>query len=385
MVIPYFVPWGGPAQVARELAGRLARHGHSISIWTTDAGSGDEREIAPPPEERGVELRVFPNLGARLARRQRGFLPLQMRTALRRELAGFDVVQVVEFRHLPGAWATAAADRQGVPVLLSPHGTVPNDPPRYRFKQIFDALYGRRVLRRAAHFHALNERERGELLAAGVAAEKITVIPNGVEPPPPVSADERQAARRRLGLPPADFVALFVGRLHSHKGLDTLISAAVRAKAYGVPVRVLLVGPDDGAMEECRQQAASAGLSDRVWFTGFLTGDRKREAFAAADCFVNLSRSEAMPVTVLEALAYRRPVLVGAAAAVDGLAAADAGWIVATGDGEAAGAALVAAAQAGPGRREELGANGRRLVEENYSWEIVAHRYEELFAALIRR
>ena len=385
MVIPYFVTWGGPAQIARELAGRLARRGHRISIWTTDAGSGDEREIAPPPEERGIDLRVFPNLGARLARRQRGFLPLKMRSALHRELGGFDAVQVVEFRHLPGAWAIAAADHQNIPVLLSPHGTLPNDPPRYRFKQIFDALYGNRVLRRATHFHALTERERGELLAAGIVEDKITVIPNGIEPPPPVSAAERQAARRRLGLPPEDFVALFVGRLHPQKGLDVLIAAAARAKARAVSIRVLLVGPDDGAMEECRRQAESVGLPDRVWFTGFLTGDRKRETFAAADCFVNLSRAEAMPVTVLEALAYRRPVLVGEAAAVDGLAAADAGWIVGSGDVEAAGAALVAAAQAGPRRREELGANGRRLVEEKYSWEIVVHRYEDLFAALIRR
>lgn len=385
IVIPYFVTWGGPAQVVRELAGRLARRGHAVTIWTTDAGSGDEREAPPPPDEAGVELRVFPNCGARLARRKRGFLPLEMRSALHREVVSFDVVQVIEYRHLPAAWAIGEAYRHRVPVLMSPHGAMPNRPPRFYAKRLFDALFGRRALARVTHFHALTERERDEIIAAGATTDRVTVIPNGLELPRSVTPREHASARQRLGLSPEDFVVLYVGRLHPRKGLDVLIQAAAHAAKQGAPVRVLLVGPDDGAMEDCRRLASREGLSDRVWFTGFLTGERKREVFAAADCFANLSLSEAMPVTVLEALAHGRPVLVGVAAAVDGLAESDAGWIVPTGDVQAAGEGLTAAAAAGPDRRAELGANGRRLVEATYSWDVVAGRYEELLQSLIRR
>jgi glycosyltransferase involved in cell wall biosynthesis len=177
------------------------------------------------------------------------------------------------------------------------------------------------------------------------------VIPNAVDAAAaPVSA---------LDAPVPTIVS--VGRLHEPKDFLTLARALRTLPAQGWRAEIVGDGPDRPAVEA---QLRADGLSGAVE----LAGERAdvRERLARADVFVLSSRSECMPISVLEAMAAGLPVV---ASAVGGLPEmvvdGETGCLVAPGDDRALGAAL-ARLVADPDARRRMGAAGRQRVEERF-------------------
>ncbi len=109
----------------------------------------------------------------------------------------------------------------------------------------------------------------------------------------------RLAVRKTLGIGSEENVLVFVGRLHSDKGLDVLFEALCRLHQAGAACRCLVVG--HGPMRgELSALVGEAGLSSKVMFVGFQ--DDVRPYLAAADIFVLPSRSEGLPFALLEAM-----------------------------------------------------------------------------------
>lgn len=104
---------------------------------------------------------------------------------------------------------------------------------------------------------------------------------------------------------------LFLSRVHPKKGLDLLIEAFGRVAPGHPEVVLAIAGPDPsgwGARLEAR--SAELGLSDRIVWTGMLSGDAKWGAFQACEAFVLPSHQENFGIAVVEALACRQPVLI---------------------------------------------------------------------------
>ncbi|MEP6720836.1 MAG: glycosyltransferase [Variovorax sp.] len=106
-------------------------------------------------------------------------------------------------------------------------------------------------------------------------------------------------------------LVLFLGRIHEKKGCDLLIEAFAKVCARAPDVHLVMAGPDhDGWTVQLQQRAAQLGLTDRICWTGMLSGDLKWGAFHASEVFCLPSHQENFGVAVAEALACGRPVLI---------------------------------------------------------------------------
>lgn len=130
----------------------------------------------------------------------------------------------------------------------------------------------------------------------GVPGSKLLCVPNGIDTEYFVPGD-RSAARRVLALPEDPLLIGAVGHLRAEKDHQNLLAAF--ARLAGDP-HLLLVG-DGPEREGLERRAAELGCRERVHFAGFLHDPRA--AYRAMDVYTLPSRTEQMPVGLLEAMA----------------------------------------------------------------------------------
>jgi glycosyltransferase involved in cell wall biosynthesis len=319
-VTPYYeeaVAYGGIPRVAAALSRGLARRGHSVTVWTTDARDA-ERRLEPPPDRPGpsaawsakgpdgVEMRVFPNASNRLAYRRQLFLPRGLRALARLEAGRFDIAHIHGHRHVPGALAAAALARAGVPYVVEPHGAATFSGGPRLAKRLFDATLGRGVLEGARRVLAVSRVERARLDAAGLPEAKLRIVPN------PISL-EQAGGEADAGSPPirrpGDPARIaFLGTLQPAKEVDVLVRAVARIDG----ARLIVAGNDLGGKPAIRAAVRAAGLDDRVHFEGLVTGRARRDLLASADVFAYPGRAEVFGLAALEALLCGTPAVVAA-------------------------------------------------------------------------
>ena len=211
---------------------------------------------------------------------------------------------------------------KGIPYIIIPHGCLKKTAQRKsRLKKIIgNLLIFRRFCSGAAAIQCLTESEMRE----SVMGKRFFVAPNGIEPP-----EKRKSGFRKTGL---RFV--YVGRLLPEiKGLDLMIAAFGREKAFLKEngCRLDLYGPaeDRGIsyLPQLREYISRNGVQELVCIHPAVYGEEKRSVLLDADIFIQTSRTEAMPMGILEALSYGLPCLVseGTGFAVT-TAAKGAGW-----------------------------------------------------------
>lgn len=104
---------------------------------------------------------------------------------------------------------------------------------------------------------------------------------------------------------------LFLARIHEKKGCDLLIEAFARLASGFPDLDLVIAGPDQtGLQSRLIAQAAERGIADRVHWPGLLAGDRKWGALRSCDALVLPSHQENFGISVVEALAVGRPVLI---------------------------------------------------------------------------
>jgi glycosyltransferase involved in cell wall biosynthesis len=164
----------------------------------------------------------------------------------------------------------------------------------------FKAALELRQARRARHVVANSAMTAGDLAAAGVERERVTIVPFGVDASrfTPPTGDERAAARARFGIDPGAFVAASVGPLGPRKGFPLVIEALAGGDA------VLLAAGDQRGhwLAEARARGVriiAPGKTDDV-----------RAVYHAADVLAYPSRYDAFGMAVLEAMACGLPVIV---------------------------------------------------------------------------
>ncbi len=147
---------------------------------------------------------------------------------------------------------------------------------------------------------------RDNLLETGVDPKKITVIINGVEPLPVLSAEEKAAFRRSIGIGEEEFVCLLSARMEVYKGHSYLLEAA--KKLQGKPVRFILMG-DGSCKADLEQQAKDLGIEEMVHFTGFVM-----DVVPYCNiCDLNLNCSygtEASSIALAEGMSLAKPAVV---------------------------------------------------------------------------
>jgi glycosyltransferase involved in cell wall biosynthesis len=248
-------------------------------------------------------------------------------------------------------------------------------------KRLALALGFRKMLDRAAMFHVLNEDE-GHLMRPLRLRPPVTVLPNGVSVDPrriPLAGSFR-ARHPEVGDSP---YVLFLSRLHPKKGLDYLIGAFAEIARKDSRVRLVIAGPDGGALGSTQRAVRAAGLIERTHFVGPLYDTDKWAALVDATCFCLPSRQEGFSVAILEALACGLPVIISENCHFPEVAAAGAGLVVPLDAGKVA--AALAAVLADAGIRERMGRAGRELVESRYTWPRIAADSILMYHRLLQR
>ncbi len=138
----------------------------------------------------------------------------------------------------------------------------------------------------------------------GIPSSKVRVLPNGFDPVPPVTPQERADARRALGLEEGRSYASFVGIDWYRKGLDVLRESVRLLQERGVPWTILNVGNVQG------KGPLEIGY-------GWCDGEAKRRVLAASDAFVFPTRYEGSPLPVPEAAGLGLPIVTTPDASVD--------------------------------------------------------------------
>lgn len=145
----------------------------------------------------------------------------------------------------------------------------------------------------------------------GIPEEKIEVIHNSIDPESlagNVYDDYTYLyleALKREGYS----VVSTIGRLTIQKGLPYFLKAAARASEKHDKLLFLVVG-DGELRDELISQSAELGISDKVFFTGFIRGQAWRDAYSISDMFVMSSVSEPFGLTALEAAAHDTAILI---------------------------------------------------------------------------
>lgn len=204
----------------------------------------------------------------------------------------------------PDAVATVAVGKiTATPVLMKVHGTDVNDYLQARGKRW-------QILAAARHCRAVMSVSgalRDQLIQAGIAAGKVEVIYNGVDPTL-FHPSERGAACARLGVSAAEPMLLFVGNLKLAKGCVDLLEAFIEIASAHPRLTLVFIG-DGEARLGMLQRAAECGLADRVRLLGKLDHGLLPDWFAAARLVCLPSHNEGVPNVVLEAMACGVPVV----------------------------------------------------------------------------
>jgi glycosyltransferase involved in cell wall biosynthesis len=178
-------------------------------------------------------------------------------------------------------------------------------------------------------------------------------------------------------------LVLFLGRIHFKKGLDALCEAWTRVSRDWPDAQLVLAGPDfENTRKSVEKLLEERQIRSRVTFTGMLAGDLKWSALRAAECFVLPSYSEGLSVSVLEAMGMGVPVIVSEQCNLPEVAQHNCGWVIQPRGprGNELEQALDDVLRVSSQMRARLGANGRRLVSQRYSWRVVGEQMSALYA-----
>jgi len=284
---------GGPEQL---ILGECTHAGSNLSpVIASFVTRGRPSAFLAEAERRGLE---------QVAVEQRGSFDPRVPARLRRLLDAVRPDVVVGHDYKANHVLRRTLRRRSTPQVAVVHGYTAEN----RKVRFFERL-DRRHLRGVEAVVAVSDAMVADLRAAGVAPERLHVVPNAidVDAVQHAAAAARDALRARWGVGDGGVLVLALGRLSPEKGGDVLLEAFARACVdRSDPTRLLFVG--DGASRAALEaRAGRPDLEGRVIFAGWR--DDPWACLGAADLFVLPSHREGMPLALLEALAAGLPVV----------------------------------------------------------------------------
>lgn len=245
-----------------------------------------------------------------------------------------------------------------------------------------------RVLRGARHVIAAGGYPAAEAERAAGRSLPITVVTPGVDVQRfhPLGAEERRAARQRLGLSPDGPLVLGVSRLVPRKGFDTVIRsvASIADRFEGLTLAVAGGGRDRGRLERL-----AVDLGAPVRFLGRVPNEDLPALYASADVFAMLCRNrwagleqEGFGIVFVEAAAAGVPQVAGrSGGAHEAVADGETGFVIDPPDDVSAAANAIARLLGDDDLRTRMGAAARERAVAEFTYETLARRLGEALGA----
>ena len=419
---------GGLFESVRRLVQSLMAEGMEIRVFTSE----DEHTVADIGQWAPVPVKAFRVVGPR----QFGYSP-EFREAL--EAFAPDLTHTHGLWMFPSIATSQYCCRKRSPYVISAHGML--DPWAIRHsrwkKVIAHFLYKEAHLREANCLRALCENEARSIRQLGLK-NPIAIIPNGIDLPSEAASKEQGARseeggsqksvlssqKAEAGNPPSAIchlpstqrkTLLYLGRIHPKKGLMNLLRAwkqTLNSQPSTLNSWILAIaGWDQGGHEaELKRLATELGIvwqdvrehptfniqhstsnqsevgsrksevsgQSSVVFLGPQFGDAKSACYRNCDAFILPSFSEGVPMVVLEAWAYRKPVLMTPECNLPAGFARGAAMRIET-NVESISQGLRELFQAPSSRLQALGASGHQLVCEQFAWPVLGREMAGLY------
>tara|TARA_B100001939_G_scaffold272971_1_gene240775 strand:- start:57 stop:1199 length:1143 start_codon:yes stop_codon:yes gene_type:complete len=223
-----------------------------------------------------------------------------------------DVVHLHVFRTFQNVVIYFFCKLYNVPYIMDAHGAVPYHQNKNTLKKIFDLVIGNKMLRDAKLMVAETEVGKQEYLdiLPNLDPDKIEVLSPPFDTDEYIDLPKKGEFRKKYNIDESLKVVMFLGRIHYSKGNDFLIRGFAEALKKKDDLFLVLVGPDDGHMDKCKQIAEELNIADKVMFTGFLGGEHKNSALVDAEIVVQLSRFEQGAWAPLEGVLCKTPIIV---------------------------------------------------------------------------
>lgn len=370
-------------QVLEPSGGGSGRHFLDLCRGLKQRGHHVEAVYSPVRAEDGFvrELKSLdlPAVHAIAMKRAPGPSDIAAFQALRRIIKGsqpFDIVHghsskagALSRPHLPGRHAQR---------VYTPHAFRTMDPTLGKGGRLVYGLIEVILARLFTdHLICVSEDEHSHALSLGMPESKLSVIVNGVAPPP---LDMARTVRASFGISPDTFVFGFIGRLSHQKAPERLIEAFRNAASRLPDAQMIMVG--SGELEpEVRKAIAESGLQNRIRLTSAFTGSQAVPAF---DMLVMPSRYEAMSYVMLEAAAAGKPMIStdvgGASTVIDH----DRNGLIVANDGDSAKLANAMVQCADPDRYRAMRAAAQEKMA-SFSAESMIDKTEAVYYRLAKR
>jgi PEP-CTERM/exosortase A-associated glycosyltransferase len=265
------------------------------------------------------------------------------------------------------------------------HGTAAEGGLRYRLGRALESY----ALRRTDAITAICEGLRNDIVARGIPAEKVTLVPNAADVEEfRTGGGPDLALKKSLGLENKTVIG-FVGSFYAYEGLDLLIKALPRVSSRIPDAKVLLVGggPHERAL---RRLAEELGLADSVLFAGRVPHHDVARYYNLIDLLTYPRHSMRLtelvtPLKPLEAMAQGKLFI---ASDVGGhrelIRNNETGFLFKAGDADAF-ADKIVAVLSDRSSSEAVRSAARRYVETERNWEKIAARYEPIYRRLCDR
>lgn len=356
---------GGTTRTVVATCESMVRLGGDVTLVSTDAEPEEDLLL---PQEGMVDLKLIERSSI-ISR------PYRFKQAVYHSVR-HDKADLV---HDQGVWLPEnissfwAANKAGVPYVLTPHGMLEPWALNHNAwkKNVAWHIYQHRILCNADLLHATAPAEAEHLRALGLDAP-IVIAPNGVPLPETYKQSVNTAEPHR---------ALFLSRIHPKKGLLNLMEAwaVVNPKDWVLTI----AGPDErGHVSEVKARAEQLGIIDQVSFPGSIPDSEKWELYRESDLFILPTFSENFGVVVTEALASGIPVITTTGAPWGVLETHECGWWIEIGVDPLV-TALQKAVTCSDEKRLDMGARGRALVKDRFTWPAVADILQKAYQWLL--
>lgn len=235
-----------------------------------------------------------------------------------------------------------------------------------------------------SHFIAVSDGIKEQLLATGIKEPKITVVQNGIDATLYASTPEIEAKanelRQEWNIANDVFVIGTNARLVPVKGLNHLIEGMKVALNQDSSLHLLIAG-DGPDRDKLQQLIHQNKINDKVSLVGFRND--VANCLAVMDVYINCSLSEGTPISVMEAMAAEKPLILTAVGGMKEMAQHDESALMIPPQSAEAIAASILRLKRDPVLRERIALAARRTVEERYSVQAMTRKQIEIYTNLL--
>ncbi len=348
--------YGGIERHVAEVAARLAARGHEITVF-------GRKPFSRSGDYAGIRVRALPSIPTKNLETATNTLAATLHVL-------FEPYDIVHYHGVGPSLFSWIAVARGITTVATIHA------PDYRQTKWGPAArallrLGEKTAVRSTHAAIAVSRLMAERLETRYGRQ-VMYIPNGAtihEAPPLTEA-------KKFGLEHGRYI-LTVGRFIVERGFHTLLEAFKH-----VPTEYRLVMAGDARFEEQYARKLKGMADPRVIFPGYISGAFLNELYAHCAFYILPSTVEGLPISLLEAMSFSKPVLVSDIP--ENLEVAE--GIAVTfkrGDPSDLSRALRRMIEMDAPERERRGKLGRERVEQQYTWDHVTDEIEAVYRRLV--